>query len=284
MTQPVLIIHGGAASRRPVGDRLVATRASIHSILEQVYPRLKKGISAVAAVKMACALLEDDPLFNAGKGSKIQSDGKIRMSASLMDGHRQRFSGCVNVQRIKNPIYLAGKLATSEDRVLAEKGAETRARELGLEFANPFTKSAQAEYAKKREGKTGTVGAVAVDQRGHLAAATSTGGRGFEYPHRVSDTPTVAANFANRHCAVSATGVGEQIVEQGLAAQICGLVEYGIPLSEAVKIMMKKGRDRRDEFGFIAVDRKGQFFAVTQTPFMYWGAINASATQTSMDF
>jgi len=220
MRVPLLLVHGGAGSKAMSEERHRAYVESLKRILEQAYPVLARGGSAVTAVVRAVELLENDPLYNAGLGSKIQSDGKIRMSASLMDGRRLRFSGCVNVEGLKNPIRLAKLLQTRGDRVLAEAGARQFAREAGLPFASPFTPRARADFKRRRQGKSGTVGAVALDRKHRLAAATSTGGRGFEYPHRVSDTPTVAANFANR--LVSASGVGEEIVEHAVAARISG--------------------------------------------------------------
>jgi L-asparaginase len=214
----------------------------------------------------AIELLENDPLYNAGLGSKIRSDGKIRMSASLMDGRRLRFSGWVNVEGVKNPIRLAKLLQTRDDRVLAEAGARQFAREAGLSFASPFTPRARADLQRK----TGTVGAVALDRKHHLAAATSTGGRGFEYPHRVSDTPTVAATFANRLGAVSATGVGEEIVEHAVAARICAFLEAGFSLKAATQRVLAQVRRNRAQFGWIAVDCHGQMQAVTATKTLIW--------------
>ena len=117
-------------------------------------------------------------------------------------------------------------------------------------------------------------------RNGHLAAATSTGGRGFEYPHRVSDSPTSAGNFANEACAVSATGTGEQIVEQAVAATICAYVETGMSLKVAVNKVMAKARKRGAEFGMIALDRKGNFMAATTTKCIVWGAVNGKDTKT----
>src|SRR5208337_3593178 len=148
--------------------------------------------------------------------------------------------------------------------VLAEAGARQFAREAGLPFASPFTPRARADFNRRRQGKSGTVGAVALDRKHHLAAATSTGGRGFEYPHRVSDSPTVAANFANRWGAVSATGVGEEIVEHAVAARICTFLECGLSLKAATRRVLSQARNRA-QFGWIALDRHGEVQAVTTT-------------------
>src|SRR5262249_34370037 len=109
-TKPILIIHGGAG-RTSTDEKIIGRRRdSLERILRSAYDKLQKGASAVEVACEAVRLLEDDPLYNAGKGSKIQSDGKIRMSAAVMDGYNLRFSSCINVQRVKNPILLAKKL------------------------------------------------------------------------------------------------------------------------------------------------------------------------------
>lgn len=277
---PVLVIHGGASSRPIRGDRLSIVTASLQGILEIVFPKLQKGMSAIEAVTLACAALEDDPLYNAGRGSKIQSDGKIRMSAAIMDGERRRFGGCVNVEGVKNPIFLARALMKEKDRVLSGEGARRFAKELELPFASPYTKKQKEAFQARKRGKTGTVGAIAVDHKGRMAAATSTGGKGFEYPFRVSDSPTVAGNFATDRCAVSATGTGEEIVEQAAASTICAYVDAGMPLAEAVEKVIQRSRQFKAEFGVIALDHTGHFIASTTTKSIVW----AAATKQGLSF
>jgi L-asparaginase len=279
MARPILLIHGGAGSRAVHGERHEAFSRSLIHILENAYPLLQRGESAVKAVTRAVELLENDPLYNAGKGSKIQRDGHIRMSAALMDGHSRRFSGCVNVEGVKNPIRLAEALMKHEDRVLAGTGAKRFAREAGLAMGSPFTPRARLEFEKKKAGKTGTVGAVAIDRKGRLAAATSTGGRGFEHPHRVSDSPTVAGNFANRHCAVSATGVGEQIVEFAVASHLCSLAEAGVGFDEASMHLYKSAKRQKAHFGWIALNQKGRMIAQTTTETLIWASIDEDGIQ-----
>jgi L-asparaginase len=270
MKSPVLVIHGGAGSRSLSPERRRLILKSLEGVLTSVYGKLKSGGCALEAVTLAVRALEDDPLYNAGKGSKIQSDGRIRMSAALMDGNRRRFAGCVNVERVKNPIRLARVLMRQQDRVLNGTGAARFARALKLPFASPFTAEARHHFAQAKRGKTGTVGAVALDREGRLAAATSTGGKGMEYPGRVSDTPTVAGNFANSMCAVSATGIGEEIVEFAAAATVCAYVEAGMTVDRAVSVLLARARGR--QFGLIALDRKGQYKTSTNTPLLIWGA------------
>lgn len=280
--KPILLIHGGATSSKKDHGRKERVEKSLKTIVEKIFPLLRKGLSADRAVVLAVEMLENDPLFNAGLGSKIQSDGKIRMSASLMSGRRSRFSGCLNVQRIKNPIFLAEKLMEFDSRVLSEKGAERFAREAGLVFSSPFTKQQVDVFKKKKmKGKYGTVGAVVLDKNGFLAAATSTGGRGMEYPHRVSDSPTAAGNWANRKCAVSATGIGEEIVEQAVASSICVLVDNKMSLDKAANYIVKNAKRRGAQFGFIAVDHRGKVAVKTTTEGIIWALASTEGFKIS---
>ena len=279
MAKPILVIHGGAGSGPCAGESYDKYVKSMSTIAEKAFAVLKKGGSALDAVVAASVLLEDDPIYNAGKGSKIQSDGKIRMSASLMDGAEQRFSGCINVEGVKNPIHLARALLNHEDRVLGGRGARQYAKQLGLPFASPFTKKCREDYKARLKGKTGTIGALALDKKGRLAAATSTGGRGFEYPHRVSDSPTVAGNFATAKAAVSATGKGEAIVDHSAAASICALVDAGWTLEKSVKHVLGKAKKHGATFGLIALDGKGRFVATTTTKTLIWAAATADGVE-----
>jgi len=278
--QPVLVLHGGAGLKKMSNSRYAETCEALQSILETVYPKLKNGGTALEAVALAASYLEDNPLFNAGRGGKIQSDGKIRLSASIMDGARRRFAGCVNVEGVRHPIFLAKALLSRNDRVLSGAGAKAYARELGLEFRSAVTEEQRREFEQRKKGKTGTIGVVALDQRGRLAAATSTGGKGFEYPCRVSDSPTSAGNFATKICAVSATGLGEEIVEFAAASTLCAYVEAGMDLATASKRLWKQVRERRSRFGWIALDRHGEFVAHTTTAQMAWAAAHTQTRQT----
>jgi L-asparaginase len=274
------VIHGGAGHRVFNLETRAEIDRSLNGILQKVYPRLKGGSSALQAVISAVSQLEDDPLYNAGKGSKIQSDGHIRMSAAVMDGAHRRFAGCMNIEGVKNPIRLAELLLRREDRVLAGRGAQLFAREHGLAMASPFTAAQRLNFKRRRAGKSGTVGAVAIDRRGRLAAATSTGGRGFEYPGRISDSATCAGNFASPICAVSATGVGEQIVEFAAASTVTAYVEAGLSLSDAVRKLFISARRYKAEFGLIALDRRGHVIAKTSTTSLIWASISSDGIRT----
>ena len=204
---PRLIIHGGAgllegnvaipekehayARHRQATIRLEDFRDALTTIAKDSHQILLDE-DARAAVLHALRLLEDHPLFNAGTGSHIQSDGRVRMSAALMDGPRNLFSGVINVEAIRHPIDLAALLAAEEHTVLAGEQASAYARQRGFLSHDPITPERRAEYDKLVLGKSGTVGAVALDSTGRICAGTSTGGVGGETPGRVSDAATVA--------------------------------------------------------------------------------------------
>jgi L-asparaginase len=264
--QPKLIIHGGAGETVESKGSLAAVRQSLHQVIEQIYPLLLQGKSAIDAVTEGCKLLEDNPMFNAGTGSVLQSDGQIRMSAALMDGTTQTFSGVINVSRIKNPIALARYLQSSSDRLLSDFGAAELARELGMPIYNPLTEQRLQEWLEDRKGDSrrkmadvtrGTIGVVALDLNGQLCAGTSTGGRGFERIGRVSDSATPAGNYATEIAAVSCTGVGEDILDEGLATRIVVRVTDGMELQAAMDRSIAEGKQRGRDFGAIALDRTG---------------------------
>ncbi|MEQ8959193.1 MAG: isoaspartyl peptidase/L-asparaginase, partial [Coleofasciculus sp. C2-GNP5-27] len=246
--QPKLIIHGGAGSALKTKDATQAVRDSLYKILDQVYALLSSGANARDAVIRGCQLLEDEPRYNAGTGSVLQSDGQIRMSASLMDGKPQRFSGVINVSRIKNPIDLAKILQDCPDRILSDLGAAELVREVNAPIYNPLTEKRLQEWLQDRqenfertmadvvseperlssEAGRGTIGVVALDSQGGLAAGTSTGGKGFERIGRVSDSAMPAGNYANLNAGVSCTGIGEDIIDECFAARVVVRVTDGL--------------------------------------------------------
>jgi len=241
-------------------------RQSLYAVINVVYPMLLNGENAIAAVVKGCELLENDPRFNAGTGSVLQSDGQIRMSASIMDGDRQSFSGVINTARVKNPIYLAQALQTSDDRVLSDYGAVELIRELGIPVFNPLTDQRLYEWIEERKTNfsrkmadvaMGTIGVVALDRNGHLCAGTSTGGRGFERIGRVSDSAMPAGNYATSQAAVSCTGVGEDIIDECVAAKIVVRVTDGMSLQAAVDKSFEEAFSRNRDFGAICLDASG---------------------------
>jgi L-asparaginase len=274
--QPKLIIHGGAGSSLKGKGGVEAVRKSLYKVLEEVYTLLLAGASAREAAIRGCQLLEDDPRFNAGTGSVLQSDGQIRMSASLMDGLAQRFSGVINVSRVQHPIDLASALQTSPDRVLSDYGSAELLRELQVPIYNPLTDNRLQEWMQERqedfvreaagvvaenepvgEPGRGTIGVVALDIQGRLAAGTSTGGKGFERIGRVSDSAMPAGNYATSHAAISCTGIGEDIIDECLAARIVVRVTDGFSLEEAFKRSFAEAAKNRRDFGAIGIDATG---------------------------
>jgi L-asparaginase len=195
------------------------------------------------------------------------------MSASLMDGHRQRFSGVINVSRIKNPIQIPQFLQDKDDRTLSDVGAAELVRELQIPIYDPIIDFRLAEwieerknnfqrktarlYASSPEARLGTIGVVALDTQGRIAAGTSTGGKGLERIGRVSDSATVAGNYATRHAGVSCTGIGEDIVEEGLATRIVVRVTDGLSLREAMGKAMRESLENQRDLAAIAVDASG---------------------------
>jgi L-asparaginase len=256
-----IIIHGGFFSESSTSnDMKVAKQKALLGIVQDSYSYLKMH-TALETVVYAVSLLENDELFNAGLGSQIQSDGKIRMSASLMDGETEKFSGVINIEEVKNPIFVAQQLMPYDDRVLGGSGATDFARENGFEIFSTETPQRRAEYeANLASTGTGTVGCVTIDINGKIAAATSTGGKGFEIPGRVSDSATVAGNYANKICGVSLTGVGEDIVSGAVAAKIVTRVTDGFSLEEAFKKTFNELKSYDGFAGAIAIDNKGNMF------------------------
>ncbi len=274
--QPKLIIHGGAGSSLQGKGGVEAVRQALYQVVEAVYQQLQTGVSAQAAVVLGCQLLEDQPRFNAGTGSVLQSDGQIRMSAALMSGDRQRFSGVINVARVQHPIDLAEYLQTSPDRVLSDQGAAELLRELQVPIYNPLTELRLQEWLQERqqnfsrtmagvvaegeidaEAGRGTIGVVALDQQGHLAAGTSTGGKGFERIGRVSDSAMPAGNYATGEAAISCTGIGEDIIDECLAARIVVRVTDGFSLDQAFQKSFSEAEQRQRDLGAIGIDRTG---------------------------
>lgn len=275
--QPKLIIHGGAGSALKTKDATQAVRDSLYKILDEIYALLLAGANAREAVIRGCQLLEDEPRYNAGTGSVLQSDGQIRMSASLMDGKYQRFSGVINVSRIKNPIKLAKILQDCPDRVLSDYGAAELVRQVNAPIYNPLTEKRLQEWLQERqdnferamadvvsepellssEAGRGTIGVVALDSQGCLAAGTSTGGKGFERIGRVSDSAMPAGNYANLKAGVSCTGIGEDIIDECFAARVVVRVTDGLSLADAMARSIKEAKENRRDLGAIAIDATG---------------------------
>jgi L-asparaginase len=274
--QPKLIIHGGAGGHIKSEKGEAVVRQALHSIVKEVYGLLAQGASSVEGVTLGCQLLEDQAIFNAGTGSVLQSDGQIRMSAGLMDGAKQRFSGIINVSRVRHPIELAQFLQGEDDRVLSDYGAAELLRELNVPIYDPLVDIRLQEWIQERdenfdksmagvvgeqalihEPRTGTIGVVALDSKGNITAGTSTGGKGLERIGRVSDSAMPAGNYATDSAGVSCTGIGEDIIEECLAAKIVIRVTDGMSLPEAMEKSMTESRSHNRDLGAIAIAADG---------------------------
>lgn len=277
MIQPKIILHGGFFSESSTShETKIAKQNALTEIINRSYGFLETH-SALDTVIYAVELLENCELFNAGTGSQIQRDGKIRMSASLMDGVSKKFSGVINIEDVKNPIRVAEKLIGEEDRVLGGNGAQQFARAHRFPYFNPETPQRRTEFESKlHSSKTGTVGCVALDTEGRLAAATSTGGKGFELPGRISDSATVAGNFANDECGVSCTGVGEDIVSGATAVKIATRVSDGLNLKEAFERTFAELKPFDGFAGAIAIDNQGNIFHLDSHPSMVFASFDGS--------
>jgi beta-aspartyl-peptidase (threonine type) len=292
---PVLVIHGGAGvvAKDVTAEREKAVRAVLQRALEKGYAQLKGGKPALDAVTAVITVLEDDPLFNAGKGAVFNHDGKNELDAAIMDGSTLRAGSVANVHRVKNPILLARAVMEKSPHVmLVGDGAEEFARGAGIELVDPkyfYTEDRwqQLQNALKQDREKnmapakaphhGTVGAVALDAQGHLAAGTSTGGMTDKRYGRVGDSPIIGAGtYANTKCAVSATGWGEYYIRANAAHDICARVEYrGEPVAQAAKevvmdVIPKLGGDG----GVIALDADGNFAMPFNTEGMYRGWVD----------
>lgn len=266
---PFILFHGG------LGDQLV-DRKQIFASLRKVAQISKKSIekSALDLAQTTVAALEDDPIFNAGFGAKLQRDGVPRLSAAIMDGSRQRMASVSNILSQRHPSALVRDLLKDSDRNLNGIEASLYAFSQGFEPESVKTPQRVQEWLQKIEGKTGTVGAVAIDADGKTAACTSTGGRGSERPGRTSDSFTPAGNFATPFGAVSCTGIGEEILEAAVASSILVRIEDGMSLTEAVS--RTYSRHQHCRFGSIAIDHRGHALVYATRGAVTFGVVTPS--------
>ena len=286
-----IAIHGGAGviAREQLGpDDGASYRAGLAEALDAGYAVLERGGSSLDAVTTAVRILEDNPLFNAGRGAVLTHDGHAELDASIMTGHDLKAGAVAGVKRIRHPIDLARKVMEDSPHVmLYGAGAEEFASSRGFDFVpNEFFITPQRKRQLERvlQGRTqprnelsglGTVGAVAVDSAGNLAAATSTGGMTNKRWGRIGDAPIIGAGtYANNaSCAVSATGHGEYFIRSVVAYDVCALMEYkGYSLDQAASEVVKgKLIERGGEGGIIAVDRAGNVALEFNSPGMFRG-------------
>lgn len=272
--RPALLIHGGAGPATD-SERDAACQRGCARAWDIGWSVLAQGGAAVDAVVAAVVALEDDPLFNAGVGSTLTEDGRVEMDASLMDGRTRAAGAAAVLTRVRNPIRLAQVIMNDGRHVMmAGEGAEAQARARGLDLLEPnafVTEWQRALWAARRPGAPGTVGAVAVDRNGHVAAATSTGGRMLKQAGRIGDSAVIGAGtYADdRAGAASCTGAGEAIVRCGLARTAVDLVREGRdPRLVATQVIAELTRDFGCEAGIIIVDRFGRVGLAYNTPYM----------------
>jgi L-asparaginase len=282
-TKPALIIHVGAGAFPKDLARARRIQAQLTEFCEAGFKFLNKHSAVETAVEIV-RWLEDWPETNAGTGSMLQLDGEARLSASLMNGHEMKFSGVVNVEKIKNPILIARLLQKEKDRILSGEGAFKFAKEKGFKtfdhHINHRGEVTSPLHSKHKRGKYGTVGACALDRHGHLAAATSTGGKGMERVGRVSDSCLPAGNFANFYAAVSATGIGEDIVEESLASAIATRSLDLKNVKKALAQTFSEAKKRKRRFAVIALDRNGNTFYAKTTEILYYASHTNKLSKT----
>ena len=298
-----LVIHGGAGTILR-GDMTAEAearyRAKLQEALQEGHGVLSEGGSSLDAVVATLRVLEDSPLFNAGKGAVFTSDGTVELDASIMDGATRQAGAVAGVKHVPHPIELARLVMEASPHVMmVGDGAEAFAQQHGIELVpnDSFYTERRREQlgrAQQRENasgatedtttttsadkKHGTVGAVALDQAGNLAAGTSTGGMTNKRYGRVGDSPIIGAGtYAdNETCAVSATGHGEYFIRGVIAYDIAAMMRYaGLSLQEAARTaIMEKLTEVGGTGGVIALDREGNIAMPFNTPGMYRGYID----------
>ena len=286
-SQPVIAIHGGAGIILK-GDLSIEKEKLIIEKLDEAishgYEILKSTGSSTDAVVETIKILENSPLFNAGKGAVFTNQGTIEHDASIMSGENLNAGASTGTMYVKNPITLAHSIMTNSEHVfLSREGAEEFAKMVNLEiveqdyFYTDFRFN-QLEKQKNSVSKFGTVGCVAIDINGNLAAGTSTGGMTNKKWGRIGDSPIIGAGtYANnKTCAISCTGSGEYFMRSVVAYDISALMEYkDLSLKEAVyKVIHKKLPSLGGDGGLIAIDNRGNIVMDFNTPGMYRASIN----------
>ena len=297
-----LVIHGGAGTidrSKMTPEKEREYRAGLERALAAGYDVLKNGGSSLDATEAAVRVLEDDPRFNAGKGSVFTSAGTNEMDAAIMDGKALAAGAVAALKHVRNPISLARLVMEKSGHVMMDgEGAEAFAKENGMELVDQkyfFTQErwdalrkikAAEKHRTGGAGKAffitdqdrhGTVGAVALDKNGNLAAATSTGGTTNKRPGRVGDSPVIGAGtYANNAtCAVSATGDGEYFIRATVGHDVSALMEYRrMSLKEAAQAVLDKVAKLGGTGGLIAIDRHGNVALPFNTTGMYRGYVD----------
>jgi beta-aspartyl-peptidase (threonine type) len=291
-----MVVHGGAGTleRSRITPELEKEyRDKLSEALRAGHAILAKGGTSLDAVEAAVRIMEDSPLFNAGKGSVFTREGRNEMDASIMDGRTRKAGAVASVTIIKNPITAARAVMEKGDTVLLSgRGAELFATRQGLETVDPsyfwtqrrwndlqqFLLKEKQNAAIDKALTMGTVGAVALDRSGNLAAATSTGGRTGKHPGRIGDSPLIGSgNYADDVCAVSGTGTGEIFIRWVAAYDVSALMRYrGLSVSQAAdQVVQTLNQAEERSGGLIALDAKGNFAMTFNSAGMYRGYIRA---------
>lgn len=286
-----LVVHGGTGAiptNLPEATRRLY-EGGLASALDTAFAILERGGSSLDAVTTAVRILEDDPLFNAGRGAALSSEGVAELDAAIMDGREQRAGSVAGVRYVKNPVDLARRVMEHTRHVmLIGHGADEFAIASGLplvsnEYFRTDERKRQLDSEKRGiqvsdlvPATHGTVGAVAFDQQGNLAAATSTGGMANKLPGRVGDTPIIGAGTyaKNGVCGISCTGHGEYFIRSAAAHHITAAVEYrGMTLQQATQELIEREIGRFGGYGgVIAIDGKGQVVMEFNSSGMFRGA------------
>lgn len=314
--KPVLVIHGGAGTilkKNMTPEKEKAYMDGLKAALDKGYAVLKRGGSSLDAVEAAVREMEDNPLFNAGKGAVFTNDGKNELDAAIMNGQNQAAGAVAGVSTIRNPISAARAVMEKSPHVMMTgKGAEQFAKLKGLQIVDPsyfYTKerweglqrvkkedstkmeldhgskpTTSLKQPENRDSKYGTVGAVALDVHGNLAAATSTGGMTNKRYGRVGDAPIIGSGtYANNAtCAISCTGWGEFFIRLVMAKTVSDMMEFGNwSLDKAVTEMIQKRLPALGgDGGLIAVDKAGNFNMSFNTEGMYRGSVDREGNIT----
>ncbi|MEH0158557.1 isoaspartyl peptidase/L-asparaginase [Limibacter armeniacum] len=293
-----LVIHGGAGvilKKNMTPEKDKAYREKLQEALDAGYAILENGGTSEEAVIASIMVMENSPLFNAGKGAVLTNAGHCELDASIMDGKTLEAGAVAGVTNIKNPVLAAKAVKDNSVHVmLSGKGAEAFAKDEGLELVDPSyfitdRRKQQLEKAKTMdesrghlgnpEGnnnfKFGTVGAVALDQQGNIVAATSTGGMTNKRFGRIGDSPIIGAGtYANNQtCGISSTGHGEYFIRLAIAHNISAQMEYkGVSLQDASQdVIMKQLTDLGGTGGVIGLDKEGNIMMTFNTPGMFRG-------------
>ncbi len=286
----LLVLHGGAGGSPDAvmpQEKQEEYKARMAEALDLGGEILANGGSALDAVEAVVAFLEDCPLFNAGKGAVLTRDGLAELDASIMDGATGKAGAVGAITTVKNPVKAARMVMEKTPHVLlVGDGADQFAAKAGLEIVKNDYFITPSTREKWEKSKHGTVGCVALDSKGNLAAATSTGGMMNKMHGRLGDSPLIGAGtYANNAtCAVSATGHGEFFIRNAIAHDLSALIEYrGMALEEAANfIIMEKLKGQGANGGLIAVDRNGNFVMTFNTPLMFRGYLRGDGSRETM--